>query len=172
MKMKYYLRGMGVGILVTSLIFIVAFAIHKPTMSDEEVIAAAKQLGMVMEEEDTTEEDTTSAAKTTEDATGTEVSTEETTTEETQSVEDSSDTGQAADATDSVAVAFSITHGQSSSTVSENLYNQGLVDDAHAFDSYLNENGYDNYMQPGDYTIYQGSSYEDIAYIITCGKLQ
>ena len=47
MKVKYYLRGMGVGILITTLIFAVSYAIQKPKMSDEEIIAAAKQLGMV-----------------------------------------------------------------------------------------------------------------------------
>lgn len=47
MKRKYYLRGMGVGILVTALIFSLALLFEKPKLSDEEIIKQAKKLGMV-----------------------------------------------------------------------------------------------------------------------------
>ena len=46
MKRKYYLRGLGTGILVTALILIIASG-QKKTMTDEEVRARAKELGMV-----------------------------------------------------------------------------------------------------------------------------
>ncbi len=46
MKRKYYLRGLGTGILVTALILIMASG-QKETMTDEEVKARAKELGMV-----------------------------------------------------------------------------------------------------------------------------
>ncbi len=46
MKRKYYLRGLGTGILVTALILIIASG-QKETMTDEEVKARAKELGMV-----------------------------------------------------------------------------------------------------------------------------
>lgn len=45
MKWKYYLRGLGVGIVVTTLVLGVLLA-DKRTMTDEEVIARAKALGM------------------------------------------------------------------------------------------------------------------------------
>ena len=48
MKLKYYLRGLGIGIIVTTILLMIAFALHKPTMSDADIIARAKQLGMVM----------------------------------------------------------------------------------------------------------------------------
>lgn len=51
MKLKYYLRGLGIGIIVTTIILMVSFSGRKEEMSDEEVIARAKQLGMVMQEE-------------------------------------------------------------------------------------------------------------------------
>lgn len=48
MKLKYYLRGLGTGIAVTALIIgISAFVSRKEVMTDEEVIARAKELGMV-----------------------------------------------------------------------------------------------------------------------------
>ena len=48
MKLKYYLRGLGTGIAVTALIIgISSIASPKKTMTDDEVIVRAKELGMV-----------------------------------------------------------------------------------------------------------------------------
>ena len=46
MELKYYLRGLGLGIVVTAVIMGLALS-GKRTMTDEEVIARAKTLGMV-----------------------------------------------------------------------------------------------------------------------------
>ena len=46
MKLKYYLRGLGIGIVVTAIIMTVALG-NKQPMTDDEVIARAKQLGMI-----------------------------------------------------------------------------------------------------------------------------
>ena len=43
MKLKYYLRGLGIGIIVTTILLMIAFALHKHTMSDADIIARAKQ---------------------------------------------------------------------------------------------------------------------------------
>ncbi|SEI41875.1 YceG-like family protein [Lachnospiraceae bacterium A10] len=184
MKVKYYLRGMGVGILITTLIFAVSYAIQKPKMSDEEIIAAAKQLGMVEAEaeEDRTsvdseesDTDTTEELTETEDSSDTSGTVEDTETDVTASTEASSaetaDTTTNGEASSAKTVDFSVNHGETSHMVSENLYNLGLVDDADAFDKYLNSNNYDNFVQPGSYTIPEGSSYEEVATIITQGKL-
>ena len=48
MNLKYYLRGLGVGILVTALIMSIA-AKGKETLSNEEIKERAKALGMVEE---------------------------------------------------------------------------------------------------------------------------
>ena len=48
MKLKYYLRGLAVGILVTTIILAISFSQTKRELSDQEVINRAKQLGMVM----------------------------------------------------------------------------------------------------------------------------
>lgn len=53
MKLKYYLRGLAVGILVTTVLLMVAGRGHKTAMSDNEIIARAKQLGMVMDKSQT-----------------------------------------------------------------------------------------------------------------------
>ena len=46
MKLKYYLRGLGIGILVTTVILSLA-GIGRKNMTDEEVVKRAKELGMV-----------------------------------------------------------------------------------------------------------------------------
>ena len=47
MKLRSYLRGIGIGILVTAALFIVADAGKPKTMTDAQVIARAKELGMI-----------------------------------------------------------------------------------------------------------------------------
>ena len=47
MNRKSYLKGLGIGIVVTALIFIVSSQFNKKTMSDDDVIKRAKELGMI-----------------------------------------------------------------------------------------------------------------------------
>ena len=52
MKLKYYLRGLGVGIICTAIIMGIALSGNKKeTLTDAEIIERARLLGMVMEEE-------------------------------------------------------------------------------------------------------------------------
>lgn len=46
MKIRYYLRGLGLGILFTSIFFLVSNGSSNQTMSDEQIKARAKELGM------------------------------------------------------------------------------------------------------------------------------
>lgn len=55
MRLKYYLRGLGIGIMITTLILAISFAGElaggAAKISDEEIMRRAKELGMVMPEE-------------------------------------------------------------------------------------------------------------------------
>lgn len=52
MKLKYYLRGIGIGMIVTTIILMIAFAVHKEQpLTDDEIRARASELGMVMAED-------------------------------------------------------------------------------------------------------------------------
>ena len=57
MKRKYYMRGLGIGVLVTAILCAVALPKQTKPMTDEEVIARAKELGYVKEESGVTPED-------------------------------------------------------------------------------------------------------------------
>ena len=94
MRAKYFLKGMGIGVTVTALIFMISLAFNPPTLSDEEVIGRAKVLGMVesdeMEEEQTAMEEEASDA--TEDTEAVEDdSTKETTDADTSEADEVSD---------------------------------------------------------------------------------
>lgn len=47
MKLKYYLRGMGIGIILTAIVMGFALGGRKASISDAEVIERAKSLGMI-----------------------------------------------------------------------------------------------------------------------------
>lgn len=48
MKLKYYLRGIGFGIIFATIVMTVSSLGHKTTLSKEEIIAEATKLGMIM----------------------------------------------------------------------------------------------------------------------------
>ena len=74
MKLKYYLRGMGIGIILTAIVMGFALGGRKATLSDAEIIQRAKSLGMVdgengvlldsQDQEDEETSDDTSASST------------------------------------------------------------------------------------------------------------
>ncbi len=51
MKLKYYLRGLGIGIILTTIILTISYSGRKLELTDEEIIQKAEALGMVMEED-------------------------------------------------------------------------------------------------------------------------
>ena len=51
MKLKYYLRGIGIGVIVTTLILMIAYGQHKVELTDAEIIRRAEALGMVPKEQ-------------------------------------------------------------------------------------------------------------------------
>ena len=50
MRWKYYLRGLGCGILISTIILAITLRVHKEQLTDSEIIERAEALGMVMED--------------------------------------------------------------------------------------------------------------------------
>ncbi len=97
MRAKYFLKGMGIGVTVTALIFTIAFALNPPALSDEEVIARAKTLGMIESDEtlENQEDIKEEAAGDEQDENGEQDATvEEVTEEKGEEAEDSEDSGE------------------------------------------------------------------------------
>ena len=178
MRIKYYIRGIGIGIIFATLVLTISFyfgkgSFAKEKLSDEEIIERATELGMVMEA--TTEE-------------GTDEGTDENAEENPEEVAEESDEGntekeatvtaEAAPQIEDVAssdseeaetityVPFTVRGGESSEIVSENLKKAGLIDSVDDFNKYLSKIKVDNLIQSGTFYVKQGSSYDDIAALL------
>ena len=178
MRIKYYIRGIGIGIIFATLVLTISFyfgkgSFEKEKLSDEEIIERATELGMVMEA--TSEE-------------GNDEGTEENTEENPEEVAEESDesntekeatvTAEAAPQIEDIAssdseeaetityVPFTVRGGESSEIVSENLKKAGLIDSVDDFNKYLSKIKVDNLIQSGTFYVKQGSSYDDIAALL------
>ncbi len=75
------------------------------------------------------------------------------------------DTGESAGAAETIVI--TIYPGDGSYAVARYLQQAGLVDDVEAYDEYLCNNGYDSAIRVGQVQIPAGSSYEEIAKLLT-----
>lgn len=188
MKKKYFVRGLGIGIIFGALIMLAAYLTSgKGSLSDEEVMKRAQELGMVKKseyvldsevtsEETTTEAVTTEAPATTEKATeapattekATEAATTEAATTEKSTTEKAPTEAATTEQTDTKTKAtITVSGGMSSETISSLLEDAGLVDSASKFNSFLVQNGYDKKLETGSFDISGGMTYEEIAGILT-----
>lgn len=183
MKLKYYLRGLGIGILVTSIIFIIGMHVNQDELiSDEQVMARAKELGMVMGENEIKTldelENKEEKEQNKEDTKTEDTKTEDTKAEDNtkQKKEDTSAQKEADKQTEAAKenepqtvkqIEISILPGEYSRTISQKLLDAGVITDQAEFNQFITENNYDNLIQPGTFTIPEGSSYEKIAKILT-----
>ena len=63
MRLKYYMRGIGIGVIFATLVLSISFYFGRTDfsskeMTDEEIIEKATELGMVMPEDEASEEET------------------------------------------------------------------------------------------------------------------
>lgn len=189
-KLRYYLRGLGIGILMTAFILGVA---GKDTeeLTDAQIREKAIALGMVdgetiklsdlqKEEEIQSEENLPTETETESETTSepTETETEETGTTKPETAETEESEGEETESTEpemtesesveqTEIITFTISSGTSSYTASKNLKEAGLIADARDFDTYLCDNGYAKSLRVGTYEIAVGTSEEEIAKIIT-----
>jgi hypothetical protein len=172
MKLKYYLRGLGIGMIVTALILGISFSNRQDQtsqiMTDDQIRERAAELGMVDSSE------LTLAALQNSEKQPTEGTPEETTqTQEQNNIEAEPETTVPAEPEVTEApqrtqtASITIQRGDDSGSASRRLYEAGLVENAKAFDNYLCNNGYSRSINPGTYEIAPGTSEEEIAKIIT-----
>lgn len=190
MKLKYYLRGLGIGMIVTALILGISFSNRQDQtsqiMTDDQIRERAAELGMVDSSE------LTLAALQNSEKQPAEGTPEETTqTQEQNNIEAEPETTQESEATTepepektagpettaepevteapqrTQTASITIQRGDDSGSASRRLYEAGLVENAKAFDNYLCNNGYSRSINPGTYEIAPGTSEEEIAKIIT-----
>ena len=206
MKLKFFLRGLASGVVVTTVILSIAnLGTQETSLTDEQIIQKAKELGMVeadsvsvsptknavitqkpgvtveiteiIQEEEQVEEPTTivtlhptetatpkltATATSKPTATVTPKPTATATPKPTTPTEASESMSQ-----NSQTVTITISSGMWSDSVAAQLKSLGAVDSATEFDQFLVANGYAERIAVGTYQIPAGSSYEQIAKIIT-----
>lgn len=64
-------------------------------------------------------------------------------------------------------VRFIISGGEYSDVICQKLEEVGLIDDAEAYNNFLVEENYDNFINPGVYDIPKDATYEEIAVLFT-----
>lgn len=165
MRLKYYLRGMGIGITFATLILTISFYFGKDTLmkeklTDEQIIEKATALGMVMPEEDSTEAGTE------------DVQSEEGDLENEDNISLDSAIQEVAENpintedTCITYVPFTVKGGQSSEMICKNLEKAGLIVSAEKFNKYLNQLNVDDLVKSGTFYIPEGSSYDDIVALL------
>ena len=185
MKLKYYLRGIGIGILVTTLIFMIVISIRKNDSGPQDGFVPETESKTVAQVNKERQEDTQTALVDTETETAPPLETE---TQQTQPFEgagldfqdmpdeteaDEPETGEAAPDEPHVEpkpqekIRVEISGGQYSDVVCKKLEEAGLVDNAKAFNDFLVQKDYDNSILPGVYEIPKGATYEEIAVLLT-----
>lgn len=187
MKLRYYMRGLGIGIIVTAILMGVTLNGKTEKLTDAEIIERAEALGMEQKYESTVLADTVEDNETEDkqpqeiitdvsensvkDDSEAEVS-EEVSEEISEEVsgEVPADEEEKEETTDSEIteiVQITVVGGDGSGTVARKLAEAGLVEDAQAYDKYLCSNGYDKRICTGTHSIPVGASEEEIAKIIT-----
>lgn len=194
MKLKYYLRGLGIGIIITTIILSIASGKDSKSLSDEEIIARASELGMVMEEKggdglfdaDTqateagdsqtsqTEEPQTEKKETEAEEVRTErkeAETEEPRTEESQAEEPQTEET-ATEEQEVQKYTLIVQKGEVCRNICEKLAEVGIVDDAEALRKYLSEKNIADFISVGTYEIPMDASMEEIASILEAGSIE
>ena len=170
MKFKYYLRGIGIGIVVTTIIFMVLIAIHKndekqPGVRENDM--ESKTVASLEEDTQTSpapKEQTPQKKEDTEKEIKKPAGTEEPESEKEEETEKKEEQTKK-DMQDKIRI--EIGGGEFSDDVCRKLEAEGLIDDAKAFNEFLIEKDYDNSILPGVYDVPKDSTYEEIAALLT-----
>lgn len=193
MKLRYQMRGLGIGMIVTALLM--GLTAEKVPLSDAEIRTRAAELGMVegnalkltdiqstplpRENPSVEESEMPDSAGTGEGASDPEELAEgeiesdsgSTNTDgvESTSAEEASQESESGQTQPSEAGEITITvePGTTSYRVCIMLEEAGVVEDAAEFDTYLCNNGYSRKVDSGTYEIPVGADWEEIAKIIT-----
>ena len=169
MKLKYYLRGLGIGIIVTAVIMGISSGGKTEKLTDDQILARAKELEQEnnvltqLTEAETQElEAETDAETEKKELSGTETDIQM----EAAGSETAKEAVQAETETEASFV-VAVYPGEGSYMICRKLAELGLVESADIYDRFLCQNGYDKRLCTGNFEIKAGSSAEEIAKILT-----
>ncbi len=168
MKLKYYLRGLGVGIICTAIIMGIALSgKEKEKLTDAEIVERARLLGMVMAEEEKEE-----PKELEEEEQNNPAGEENQNKQENQipKIENQEPTVPETPVEQPVVEpeikTIEVLPGDYSDVVSRKLFEAGLISDAEAFNKYLMDSGQDQDIMVGAHQIPMGVSEDEIIKIL------
>lgn len=193
MKLKYYLRGMGLGIIFATIVMTVSIKVHNNYLSEEKIIEEATKLGMIMPKEESTENHTLSSEGESqgqdsqiensqqESQIETESDSEQKPSSESQQEEGTEivltqDTYQSSHGGEVIIrkspnnptreIVMTIKKGATSEDVAEVLYQCGYIESVESFNEYMSSHNYNRVVRTGEKIIKAGSTYQEIAQIL------
>ena len=169
MRLKYYLRGLGTGIIFTSIILAIIYSYRT---TDAKIIERAKELGMITGEvSGESELDNTTPFE--EEESGEEMSSfangqEDITSESETSAEAQEETSESNGNTENnEEVLFRITAGMTAEAIAKGLEEAGVIENSSDFKNFLIDGGYTYSLVVGDFNLIKGSTYQEIVDVIT-----
>lgn len=182
MNFKYYLRGLGTGIVVTLIIVTISNSLRGSKTASENAaqpssVQPTSAIEAILNNQRTTQAygdaasadaasaDATSADATSADAASADVTSADVISADTSSAETVSDNIQQGQQERNITVSFETI--QSSEAAAQLLEKAGIVDNWRNFNSYLVNNGYDRKVSGGTFSFSGNESYKEIAGIIT-----
>lgn len=183
MDLKSYLRGLGIGIAVTTIVLTVSFMAAKQEPSAQEIVSRAKELGMVESSAflQNTTEPVTQAPSETQSQSITEKATEKVSEETTEMTTQETSEMTMEPSKEVITEPETTTVSKEWTTIVKEtttvdlygfaaahqaaamLETAGVIDDAAVFTTYMIENDYATHLLPGTYTFEKGMTYEQIA---------
>lgn len=177
MNFKYYLRGLGTGIVVTLIIVTISNSLRGSKTASENAaqpssVQPTSAIEAILNNQrttqaygDATSADATSADAASADAASADVTSADVISADTSSAETVSDNIQQGQQERNITVSFETI--QSSEAAAQLLEKAGIVDNWRNFNSYLVNNGYDRKVSGGTFSFSGNESYKEIAGIIT-----
>ncbi len=162
MNFKYYLRGLGTGIVVTLIIVTISNSLRGSKTASENAAQPSSVQPTSAIEAILNNQRTTQAYG---DAASADAASADVISADTSSAETVSDNVQQGQQERNITVSFETI--QSSEAAAQLLEKAGIVDNWRNFNSYLVNNGYDRKVSGGTFSFSGNESYKEIAGIIT-----
>lgn len=195
MNLKSYLKGLGLGIIITTIVLLVATNLKDNSMSDEDIIKRAKELGLVesttltpsslnseINNDQVLDENSNDKLNNDSDSSGdskTDESLKDDDIKDTLTDDDKESNDNLNDKSKDLEaikdndlekveeyVIITIKPGEGSEIVSTKVREAGFTDDGKAFNKFLVDNGYDKRLKVGDHEIPVQSTFEEIAKLL------
>ena len=184
MKLKYYLRGLGIGIIITTLVLMITYSGRRTEITDAEIIARAEALGMVMKEDplfsnselhkdtETVDSEMMNGQDTEKQP---EVETENVPETETEIATENETENTVVPETEATppgdTYRLVIPAGSYPRLICNELQDNGVIEDAAALRKYLADVGYATSISVGEYDIPYGATNDEVYQILKAGPL-